>query len=326
MKEAKYWRNEGDAIRCRLCPQVCLISEGERGFCMIRKNVGGTLYATHYSKAAAVAMDPIEKKPLYHFYPGSQILSVGTVGCNFRCPFCQNWHLVEQAVACHDTTPDNLVKIALEKDSIGISYTYNEPFIWYEFVYDTSVLAKEKGLKNVLVTNGYVSPEPLRDILPYIDALNVDLKSIKEDFYVSYSKGHLKPVQNTIVNAKAQAHVEVTNLLITGLNDTREEIQQLVDWVASVSRDIPLHFSRYFPAHKMDRPPTSEATLYMAYEIAREKLDYVYLGNLRSDRGQDTLCPDCGALLVERRGYYTEIRQLSKGTCGKCGRKISIVC
>lgn len=326
LKEAKYYRKlSGNEVRCLLCPKLCTIKDGEAGYCSIRKNIGGTLYAIAYNSAAAVHMDPIEKKPLYHFYPGSEILSLGTVGCNQRCLFCQNWTLIEGDIPEPNITPEEAIETAKRFKSIGISYTYNEPLIWYEFVLDTAKLARREGLKNVLVTNGEINPHPLKELLPYIDAMNIDLKSISADYYKEICDGNLNTVKKTIEASVSVCHVELTNLLVTGKNDSDEEISDLVDYVASLSRDIPLHFSRYFPQYRMNEPPTPMERLIKAYEIAREKLNYVYLGNVWDERWSDTLCPGCRNLLIRRIGYNTKIFGLNGKKCNRCGYEIAIV-
>lgn len=283
LKEASYYQSlEDGKVKCWLCPNQCLIGEGKRGSCGVRENREGKLYSLIYGETTSIALDPIEKKPLYRFYPGSYILSLGSKGCNFHCPFCQNYSTSQDYT--HPTqkiTPEQTVDKAKELDSLGVAYTYNEPFIWYEFVLDTAKLAKEAGLKNVLVTNGYVKSEPLEEILPFIDAMNIDIKSIEEEFYGKICKGKLAPVLATAKRARETCHIEVTNLIIPTLNDSEENFIRLVDWVAAnLGREVPLHFSRYFPHYKMDIPLTPISTLKRAETIARRKLKYVYLGNV----------------------------------------------
>lgn len=326
MKEAKYWvKRDEEKVECLLCPHACTIKPGKVGICKNKKNVDGVLYAHRWGEASAVSMDPIEKKPLYHFFPGSQILSVGTSGCNFSCMFCQNYHLVEGKVATEGVPPEELLRLAKRYNSIGISYTYNEPFISFEYVLDTARLAREDGLKNVLVTNGFYNPEPFEELLPYIDAMNIDLKSIRPEFYKKYCKARLEPVQKTIERARRECLVELTNLIITELNDSDEELQALVDYVAGVNPEIPMHFSRYHPMYKLSNPATPAERLHRAYEIASEKLKYVYLGNIMAEVGQDSICPHCGAMLVQRAGYSTRIKKLKGDTCSNCKNKVNFV-
>lgn len=270
-------------------------------------------------------MDPIEKKPLYHFYPGRQILSLGAIGCNLSCQFCQNYHLVEGKVPLDNLTPEQAVRLAREDNSVGIAYTYNEPLIWFEYVLDTARIAREEGLKNVLVTNGLINPKPLEELLPFIDAMNIDLKSIRDEFYRRLCGGFRDPVLKNIERSNQACHIELTNLLITGTNDSTEEIRELIDYVASLDRDIPLHFSRYFPHYQLSMPSTPVDKLMEAYELAKEKLNYVYLGNLWSAEGGNTYCPKCKALLIQREGYSTRIIDLKGRRCQKCGGEVKIV-
>ena len=286
LHQAMYYEKAEDSkVHCYLCPRNCLISPGKVGVCRVRKNIDGELYSLNYGKITSIALDPIEKKPLYHFHPGSIILSVGTFGCNLKCSFCQNWQIAHETPDTYDITPARLVEEAqkyVSRGNVGIAYTYNEPTIWYEFVYETSKLAKEKGLANVLVTNGYISQEPLADTLPFIDAMNIDLKAFKASFYkdICKSENALEHVKNTIAYAVKKCHVEVTTLVIPELNDSIEEIEELAKWLASISPEIVLHLSRYFPRYKMDKPATPLKTLSTAGENASKYLKHVYLGNV----------------------------------------------
>ena len=279
-----YERIEDSKVRCHLCPHNCVIIPGRVGVCRARKNVDGDLYSMNYGKITSLALDPIEKKPLHRFHPGSLILSAGTFGCNLKCSFCQNWSIAHGNPPTADIAPQELVSKALEflKDgNIGIAYTYNEPVIWYEFVYETAGLARKDGLVNVLVTNGFINQEPLRELLPYIDAMNIDLKGFTDQYYRNTCGGALDDVMKTIETASGKCHVEVTTLVVPGLNDSIREIEELSKWLSSISKYIPLHLSRYFPNYRMqDRPPTPVATLLQARDKAREYLEYVYLGNV----------------------------------------------
>ncbi len=285
MKIAMFYNKiEDSKVHCFLCPHNCVISNGNLGACRARKNIEGELYSLNYGKVASVAIDPIEKKPLYRFNPGTYILSVGSFGCNLKCSFCQNWEIAHEKPYTQDITPEELVDRALEfkkKGNMGIAYTYNEPSIWYEFVLDTARIAKEKGLNNVLVTNGFISKEPFMELLPFIDGMNIDVKGYTESFYGEICKGTLENVKETVEIAAKVCHVEVTNLVIPGLNDSVEEIGEMSQWLASISEDIPLHLSRYFPNYKMqDRPPTPVKTLEKARDKALESLKHVYIGNV----------------------------------------------
>ncbi|MBI5361512.1 MAG: AmmeMemoRadiSam system radical SAM enzyme [Planctomycetes bacterium] len=322
MKEALFYKKlESGKVQCVLCPHNCSIATGKTGICRQRKNVNGSLYTLIYGNATSVAMDPIEKKPLYHFFPGSQILSLGTNGCNFSCPFCQNWHISQENADTEPVSPEQAVALAENHHSVGIAYTYNEPFIWYEFVLKTARLASAHGLKNVLVSNGYVNPEPLRQLLPYIHALNIDLKSIDEVFYKRLCKAKLAPVLETCQTASKTALVEITNLIIPGENDSERNINDLSKWVSeNLGRHTPVHFSAYHPDYQMDNPSTPAKSLESAYETARKYLDYVYVGNASVKTGNDTLCVKCGSTLIARKGYSITIQDMSKnGCCAKCG-------
>lgn len=331
MREALYWEPRGEGVvKCLLCPQGCVIRPGDVGLCRGRKNVAGKLHTTNYARCTSYGVDPIEKKPLYHFYPGADILSLGTFGCNLSCGFCQNWQISQREASSVHISPERAVELAVEENRrtgtcIGVSYTYSEPLIWYEYVLDTARLAKEKGLQNVLVTNGYVNREPLERLVGFVDAMNIDVKSFTDEFYRRMCKGRLDPVLRTVELAKEHCHIELTCLLIPTLNDSREEIGRLVEWVASLDREIPLHFSRYFPQYRLELPPTPIETLRLAREIAREKLSFVYLGNVWGGEGSDTHCPNCGALLVARRGFSARIAGLKGRKCGRCGRDVRLV-
>lgn len=283
MKEALYYEKLGGGIvRCHLCPQECRIAPGARGGCGVRKNEAGTLCSEVYGRTTGISLDPIEKKPLYRFHPGEYILSLGTKGCNLHCAFCQNWHISQDpAVPTEPVTAADVIARAKAAGSFGIAYTYNEPFIWYEFVLETARAAKKAGLANVLVTNGFVNLPPLEEMLPVIDAMNIDLKSFNDEFYRKVCGARLAPVLEVIKRSVRSCHVELTTLVIPTLNDSDDELTRLVDWIAeNAGREVPLHLSRYFPCYRMDLPPTPLETLRRAERIARAKLAHVYLGNV----------------------------------------------
>lgn len=283
MKEALYYKKENGKIRCLLCPNYCLIADGKKGQCGIRVNKGGKLYSEIYNRVTSVALDTIEKKPLYHYHRGEYILSLGTKGCNFACPWCQNWHISQDmSTPTQEITADEVIKKTKEVGSFGIAYTYNEPFIWFEFALECCKKARENGLENVFVTNGYLNKEPFGELLPFIDAMNVDIKCMDDNFYKKYCHGKLASVLENVKTAKEKGiHIELTNLVIPTLSDSKENFEKLTDWIAdSVGADTPLHFSRYFPHYKFSIPPTPIATLKLAKEIAEKKLKYVYLGNV----------------------------------------------
>ncbi|ATW28833.1 AmmeMemoRadiSam system radical SAM enzyme [Candidatus Formimonas warabiya] len=286
MREGMYYQTREDGYTaCALCPRGCVIKPGGTGFCRVRQNRQGILYALNYGKYTALALDPIEKKPLYHFFPGSLILSIGTFGCSFHCSFCQNWQIAHAATDGEEVSPQRLAAWAAEaakQGSIGVAYTYSEPLMWYEFVLEAAQEVKKAGLKNVLVTNGFIRPEPFSRLLPFIDALNIDVKGFTGEFYQKIIKGEFEPVLAAAEMAsQAGKHVEITTLLIPGLNDSGEELTQLVDWIAgSLGPEVPLHFSRYFPNYRLDLAPTPIKTLEAAQALARQKLQYVHLGNV----------------------------------------------
>jgi pyruvate formate lyase activating enzyme len=326
-REARYWEARPDGrVQCLLCPHTCTVAPGKRGRCGVRANREGRLYTLNYGEVSSLADDPIEKKPLYHFYPGRSILSVGTVGCSFRCRFCQN-HGISQNPD-HPTeyiSPDKLVGLALQEGSLGIAYTYNEPFVWYEYVLDCCGLARERGLKNVFVTNGHLNPEPLAELLPLADAFNVDLKSFRPGFYRSLVGGELEPVKRTIreIASRPGITLEVTTLVIPGHNDSEDEMDELAGWLASLRPDIPYHLSAYFPRYRLHAPPTPAAILERLRETAGRHLQYVYVGNVPGP--SETLCPECGALLISRRGYHVTRGRLAYGKCESCGTPVPIV-
>jgi pyruvate formate lyase activating enzyme len=295
----------------------------------VRKNVDGVLYSLNYAQVSSYALDPTEKKPLYHFFPGSYLFSLGSVGCNLSCGFCQNWTISQEESPTVEVLPGRAVELTLsarrqEPRVIGLAYTYNEPSIWYEYVAETAELAKREGLLNCLVTNGFIEEAPLRGLLPLVDAMNVDVKAFRPEFYRKVCKGGRDPVLRTVEAAhRAGCHVEVTNLLIPGYNDSEAEIGQLVDWLAGLSPDIPLHFSRYFPNYRFTEPPTPFATLDRAAGIARRKLSYVYMGNVWG-RGNDTACPQCGHMVLERRGLELTRASLRDHHCPRCGYRLAL--
>lgn len=329
METAMFWHAIGrEKIECGLCPHHCRMADGKRGLCGIRLAQGGKLYAAGYGLISSAHNDPIEKKPLYHFHPGKSIFSVGGWGCNFKCKFCQNWTISQQVDSNESPVPpEKIVAAARAAQSIGIAYTYNEPLINIEFVAECARLARKAGLVNVLVTNGYIEKEPAEFILPLIDALNIDIKSMDEEFYKNRCGGALKPVLEFARQAvTAGCHVEITNLIIPGLNDADEQIKQLAEWiVANLGEKTPLHLSAYRPEFKMDLPPTPPETLERAYRLCKEKLFYVYIGNAFSDSGQNTPCPQCGHELIIRRGYNTRLAGLKDKHCAQCGCPADIV-
>lgn len=283
MQEALFYSKEdGKKVLCKLCPHYCILDNGKTGRCKARKNIDGMLFSLNFGKVSSLAFDPIEKKPLNRFFPGTKILSAGTFGCNLKCSFCQNWPIAQEMPHTEAITSSGIISIAMQhKNCIGIAYTYNEPLIWYEFVLETAKLAHESGLKNVLVTNGFVNNEPLRELLPYIDAMNIDLKGYGNNFYSKICGGDLESVKSSIRISAAFCHIEITTLIIPGLNDSIDEISKLSSWLAGISPEIPLHLTRFFPNYKLlDVAPTPIETLIILKKEAEKNLRFVYIGNV----------------------------------------------
>lgn len=324
MKEAKFYKQgEGNTVYCVLCPHYCKIKPDGIGKCRARKNIDGKLYSLNYGKVTSYGFDPIEKKPLYHFYPGSNIFSLGSYGCNLACDFCQNWEIVyDDSSLSMEMSVEDIIALAKAQDSIGIAYTYNEPSIYYEFMYDLAVAAKEHNLKNVIVTNGFINREPMEELLPYIDAMNIDLKSINESYYKTHCKGSLFPVLETIELCAKSTHIEITTMIIDDENSSIFDLERLAKKIASIDKNIPLHLSRYFPNYKMTLPPTKMETLILARDEARKYLDYVYIGNLWGV-DNNTYCPNCYNQLIDRQ-MEKKITGIKDNNCSKCGKKINI--
>ncbi|MGA2615130.1 MAG: AmmeMemoRadiSam system radical SAM enzyme [Spirochaetia bacterium] len=330
-REAQWFTQRADAkVVCSLCPHGCVIADGGHGICKVRFNRGGALTLPFYGRLSVLAVDPIEKKPLYHFHPGSPILSAGFVGCSFRCKFCQNWRISQSTdVETWPVSPSALVGKAREAGSFGIAYTYSEPLIHGEYLLDAARAGREAGLKNVLVSNGYINPEPAEEVLSLMDAANIDLKSYDADFYRSETGGRLDEVKRFLGQAAGRIHLEVTTLIIPTKNDDLGQLEQLAAFVASLSPDIPLHLSCYYPQYKYTIPPTPPVLVKKLAEAARQHLRYVYVGNAGSEES-NTACPKCGNLLIRRVGYSVKVDGLrSSGhgecSCTKCGTRVPIV-
>jgi len=323
----------GGVVQCQACEHFCAVHAGETGKCGVRYSDGEKLYLTVYGNPVALNLDPVEKKPLYHFLPGGQILSIGTYGCNFRCPFCQNWNISQQGalderagLLGRTATPKALVEMCRRYGAAMIAYTYNEPTVFFEYTYDTATLAHEHSIRNVYVSNGFMSQALLEMIGPYLDGINVDLKAFSEKFYHEQCQGRLEPVKRNIrtIAQDTGIWIEVTTLLVPGLNDSEEELRALAEWLAEVDSEMPWHISAFHPDYKMlNRPATSQAVLARAYEIGKEAgLHYVYVGNVvDADRGS-TYCPECGELLVQRRWYAVDERWRERGVCHNCGHVV----
>jgi pyruvate formate lyase activating enzyme len=328
MKEAMFYEKAEDGkVRCGLCRFRCLIADGRRGICGVRENHGGTLYTLVYGKAIAEHVDPIEKKPLYHFLPGSKSYSVATVGCNFRCLHCQNYSISQAprtrpTIAGADLAPEDVVGNALAAGCRSVSYTYTEPTIYYEYAYDTAVLAKKAGLRNIFVTNGYITPEALGHIRPYLDAANIDLKGFSEKFYREVVHATLKEVLDSILEYKKLGiWIELTTLIIPNHNDSDEELLAIARFIADkVGTETPWHVTQFYPTYKLtDQPRTPLATLRRARQIGLDVgLRYVYEGNVPGEGGENTYCPNCKELLIQRYGFYIETSHIEDGKCPHC--------
>ena len=331
MEAAFYESMDENRVRCNLCHHQCKIKESKRGICGVRENRGGKLYSLVYGKIIAEHIDPIEKKPLFNFLPGSKAFSIGTVGCNFHCKHCQNFDISQYPlenggdIVGQDRTPEQIVTSAKAAGCETIAYTYTEPTIFYEFALDTAVLAQKEGIKNVFVSNGYMSPETVQQIAPHLDAINIDIKAFTDKFYRDICGARLNPVLETIQLMKElDVWLEVTTLIIPGLNDGEQELRDIARYVKSIGPNIPWHVSQFYPAYKLlDRPPTSVATLRRAREIGMEEgLRYVYEGNVLGEGGENTYCYACGAILIERYGLELMQNRLQDGKCPECGTKI----
>jgi pyruvate formate lyase activating enzyme len=331
MKEAMvYEKLEGTDVRCHLCAHNCLIHNEERGVCAVRENRDGILYSLVYGKLISFNIDPIEKKPLFHFLPGSSSLSIATAGCNFRCQHCQNYEISQFPrerkfeIPGSDTTPEEVVNAAVKNNCESISYTYTEPTIFFEFAYDCAKLAHEKGIKNVFVSNGYTGAEAVRLIAPYLDANNIDLKG-SDSFYKEICGARLRPVQNTIKLMKELGvWVEVTTLIIPDHNDSAKDLTDIVDFIRSVDPSIPWHVSRFHPTYKLtDKPPTPVASLKRACDIGHEKgLKYIYEGNVPGRGAENTYCPSCKIVVVERSGFQVLQNMIKDNVCPTCNSNI----
>lgn len=278
---ARYWKSlEEEKVECGLCPHRCVLSDGRTGRCLARQNQGGTLVSLNYGRISSLNIDPVEKKPLRHFMPGTRTLSFGTFGCNLHCPWCQNYNIAREIPDTQRVEPEEMVALAQEQGCPSISYTYNEPTVFLEYVLDTARLAREAGLKNIFVTNGFISPEPLEDLLSVMDALNIDVKTFNAAHYHSVCGGGLEDVKRTVEQAQQRVHVELTALLVPGIHDNLEDLESMFGWIASMDPDMPLHLSRYFPMYQYHEPETDPSLMVEAKKRADRMLHRVYLGNV----------------------------------------------
>ena len=331
MKEAMFYENIDGKVRCHLCNHHCLIKEGKRGICAVRENHNGRLYTLVYGKSVSVGVDPIEKKPFFNFYPGTSSYSLATVGCNFHCLHCQNWEISQMPrgkggrIIGDELGPERIVSEAKGLDCMSIAYTYTEPTIFFEYAYDTAKIAHKEGIKNLFVTNGYTSGEAIREIAPFLDAANVDLKSFDEDFYHEVCGAKLQPVLDNIrLYKELGVWVEVTTLIIPGYNDDEIQLKEIAEFLRRVGDEIPWHITAFYPAYKLlDVPPTPVESLRKARDIGIQAgLKYVYEGNIPGEGGESTYCFSCGELLIERSGYYIKRNKLVDGRCPKCKAKL----
>ncbi len=333
MHTARLWKKlENDQVQCRLCSHFCRIEPEKRGRCGVRQNKNGELYTLVYDRAAAVNVDPVEKKPLYHFMPGTMTFSFGTMGCNLSCSFCQNYSLSQAPktggdVTGHNVTPQLLVESALRNQCGSISYTYSEPTIFYEIMYDTAVLAHEHGLKNIMVSNGFQSPECLQSLAPYIDAANIDLKAFTSDFYEELCGARLEPVKKNLKMIRELGWwLEVTTLLIPEKNDNEDEVQAIARFIKNeLGEDTPWHLSRFHPDYHMhDRGLTPQISLMRARQAGKDAgLHYVYVGNVPGNEFAHTYCPQCQAHVIDRSGFQVRAKHMTAGTCSACGAAIA---
>lgn len=325
-KEASFYEQlPGGEVRCNLCPNYCLLREGERGICRVRQNIGGKLHSLIYGQPATIHLDPIEKKPFYHFLPGTKVYSLASAGCNLRCKYCQNWDIAQRGpeeLESVEKTPQEIVDEAIESGSPSIAITYSEPVVNYEYVLDIGKEAKKRGIKTTIVSCGYINPEPLRQLLPYLDAMKVDLKGFNNRFYQEVVGGRLEPVLETLkILKEEETWFEIVYLIIPGYNDDMEEIKQMAIWIReNLGEEIPLHFSRFYPMYQMKNlPPTPEETIREARRVAQEVgLKYVYTGNIADVEGSTTYCPENNQPLIVRKGYFILENHLREGKSDLC--------
>lgn len=327
---ARYYKAlPGGRVQCRLCPRGCILDEGQRGVCSVRKNSGGRLWTLVWGLPCAVNVDPIEKKPFFHFLPGTLSLSISTAGCNMRCLFCQNWQISQKSpeeTSNMALPPAEVVKAALKTGCHSIAYTYTEPAIFFEYMLDTAREARKSGIRNVMHSCGYINPEPLRELCRYLDAADIDLKSIDSRFYANLTLGDVTPVLNCLKILKEEGvWIEITNLIIPGQNDDPATIRKMCRWIVdNLGPEVPLHLSRFYPTFRLKNlPPTPLETLEMARRVAlREGLLFIYIGNVPGNKAENTTCPKCGKMLMERKGFEILRNEISGGKCRYCGRKI----
>lgn len=326
LHEASFYEQlPGGEVRCNLCPNRCLLAEGQRGICRVRQNIGGKLYSLIYGQPAIIHLDPIEKKPFYHFLPGSKVYSLASAGCNLRCKYCQNWDIAQRTpeeIESVEMTPEQVVDEAIKAGVPSIAITYSEPVVNYEYVRDIAKVAKEKGVKTTIVSNGYINPEPLQELLPYLDAIKVDLKGFNDKFYQEIVGGRLEPVLKTLKVLKEKGiWFEIVYLIVPGYNDDMKDIREMADWIKeNLGDEVPLHFSRFYPMYLLQNlPPTPEEVVKKARQAAIDAgLKYVYTGNIADTEGSVTYCPTNGNPLIVRKGYFVEENHIQGGNSELC--------
>jgi pyruvate formate lyase activating enzyme len=321
-----FYTKDKDKTRCKVCPHNCIIDENKFGICRVRTVKSNIPVAVNYGEVTSMAVDPIEKKPLYHFKPSKDILSIGSFGCNMTCSFCQNYAISQGKPETQYVDTERLIQIIKNiENNAGIAFTYNEPFMWYEYMYDASKSIKENNPDTsvVVVTNGYINEEPLMKLIPYVDAMNIDLKGYTNRYYNNICGAKLEPVLETIKRCNDHCHVEITTLLVSEENDSLEEARQIAEFIANVNENIPLHLSRYFPRYKMENEATKVERIVEAQNEAKKYLQHVYIGNVQGI-DNNTYCPNCNELLIERNGYYTKVF-MKDNKCRKCGEMINII-
>jgi pyruvate formate lyase activating enzyme len=330
VKAMYYKKLEGKGVECELCPRHCLVTDLERGYCGVRENQGGEYYTLVHSRACSMNVDPIEKKPFFHFHPGTAAFSIATAGCNVNCKFCQNWDISQvrpEQVSNVELTPKAIVDICRQRNIPNVAYTYSEPVVFYEYMYDTCLEGREHGIRNVMVTGGYIEKDPLLKLIPVLDAIKVDLKSYSEKYYDEIVNGELQPILDALKIMHAEGiWLEIVYLVVPTLNDSRGELTDLCQWiVTNLSKDVPVHFTRFHPTYLLTNlPPTPVKTLEMAYDIAKDSgLNYPYIGNVPGHMAEKTYCPSCGKTIIDRSGYTIRRIELEKGVCKFCGQKIA---
>ncbi len=330
IREARYYTKLTDnKVRCLLCPRTCLVADGKRGYCRVRENRGGIYHTLVYGRLCAINNDPIEKKPLFHFLPGTTALSVATVGCNIHCKFCQNWNISQarpESIDFQYYSPENLARLAKQVGSPTIAYTYTEPTVFTEYIYDTAVAARRLGIRNVVISNGFINEQPLGDLCQVVDAIKIDFKAYSDDFYKNVTDGQLQPVLNSLLRVKQSGvWLEMVNLIIPTQNDDPLMLRGMCQWIAAnLGTEVPIHFTRFHPQYRMQNlPATPILALETAHQIAQAThLKYAYIGNVPGHRAENTYCPNCQKLLLERSGYTITTNNLSRGRCRFCGTPI----